>query len=638
MNYRPEIDGLRAIAILLVLFFHANFTLLSGGFIGVDVFFVISGYLITRIILTEVQQGTFSLVRFYERRIRRILPALIFISGICIPFAWIWFLPDDYKSFTNSIKSVATLTSNFHFLGENGYFRKSSALKPLLHTWTLSLEEQYYIIFPLLMLLLKKFSIKTKWIFFLLLGSVSIVFSCITFPHSPLATFYLLPFRGWEFLLGSSCSIFLFKTRKPYQLEWIGLLGLGLIIVPSFIFNETTPFPTFNALYPTVGTALIIIFCDSNTFVGKFLSQKILVGLGIISYSAYLWHQPIFAFYNVLSYQNTKSETYLLLIVLTLVLSFFSWKYIEIPFRNKLSLPRGVSVIFAFLFLGLLYFAGYHSQNSMSGGRKIASSGDTFHDLQVRVGKNSGLDWECREFTHSKKCQRGTHPSVLLWGDSVAMHLAQALETSPTEISFVQMTKAGCAPVQGISIFIKAFGIEKGKKCIEFNENVLQWLETQDSIKTVVISSLFQSLLNYHPLVDLQGNILKKSRNYGLKQFIKTINRIKKMGKTPVIVSPIPQGPFNVGMCLVRHRIDGFSSTKCDFPKNEMKNKVTFKTLKKFKSLTKVVWLDRFICPNGHCDSEREGVFTYMDAIHFSKEGSTLFGKTYDLAGMILER
>ena len=264
MGYRREIDGLRALALLPVIFFHAGFELFSGGFVGVDVFFVISGYLITTIILIELEKGKFSIIHFYERRARRILPALFIVIFVTIPFAWLWLLPTDMKKFSQSLIAVVLFVSNIFFGRESGYFDTEAELKPLLHTWSLAVEEQFYIFFPIFLIF---FWTLNKKLLVFLLGLIFIVsFSLAQYSLNlkSSAAFYLLTTRGWELLIGVFIAFYLFKFKRnnfsKYSSEAAGWFGILLIIYAIFSYSKTTPFPSFYALVPTLGTGLIILF------------------------------------------------------------------------------------------------------------------------------------------------------------------------------------------------------------------------------------------------------------------------------------------------------------------------------------------------------------------------------------------
>ncbi|NMM75741.1 acyltransferase [Acidovorax sp. SRB_24] len=250
MKYRPEVDGLRAIAVLPVIVFHAGFQLFSGGFVGVDVFFVISGYLITSIILAEKKTGTFSLINFYERRARRILPALLTVLVVCLPFTWAWLLPEDMISFSQSLMAVSDYISNILFWRTSGYFETAAELKPLLHTWSLAIEEQYYFLFPIFFVAIWKLG--KNWVFAILatLAFLSLALAQWGSIFNPSAAFYLLPTRGWELLIGALLAIYStgknrFHPNRIFS-EFGSLLGILLLIYAIFKFNNETPFPSFN--------------------------------------------------------------------------------------------------------------------------------------------------------------------------------------------------------------------------------------------------------------------------------------------------------------------------------------------------------------------------------------------------------
>lgn len=339
MEYRREIDGLRALAVIPVIFFHAGFTPFSGGYVGVDVFFVISGYLITSIIVSERQAGTFSLVNFYERRARRILPALFLVMAACIPLAWFWLLPGDMKDFSQSVLAVSAFISNILFWQQSGYFGIASELKPLLHTWSLAVEEQYYVIFPPLLMALWWLGRRWMTAALALIAAASLAAAQFYAVSAPEATFFLLPTRGWELLIGSFVALYLLRADRTDHgaalNQWGSALGIGLIIYSILFFDKNTPFPSFYALMPTVGAAMIILFARPTTFVGTLLSTKLLVGIGLISYSAYLWHQPLFVFARHLSLKAPSNSVFLVLSVLTLFLAYLSWRFVEQPFRRK---------------------------------------------------------------------------------------------------------------------------------------------------------------------------------------------------------------------------------------------------------------------------------------------------------------
>jgi peptidoglycan/LPS O-acetylase OafA/YrhL len=362
MEYRKEIDGLRAIAVIPVILFHAGFQRFSGGFVGVDVFFVISGYLITTIILSEKQKGTFSLINFYERRARRILPALFLVMFVSLPFAYFWLVPSDHLSFSQSLVSVASFSSNILFWLESDYFDAAAEMKPLLHTWSLAVEEQYYLLFPLFLMLVWRY--RKRWIFatVLILGVVSLSLAQWGALNRPVPTFYLLPTRAWELMIGAIAAFYLLYGKSNNEIvednrfvsELLGLLGLALIYISIVFIDKGTPFPSLYALLPTVGVILIILFSSRVTLIGRLLGTRILVGIGLISYSLYLWHQPLFAFARHKNTNEPGQWEYLLLIAMTFLLAYISWRYLERPFRIKSRISR--KPVFIFALVGSVFF------------------------------------------------------------------------------------------------------------------------------------------------------------------------------------------------------------------------------------------------------------------------------------------
>ena len=363
MKYRREIDGLRTVAVLPVILFHAGFEAFQGGFVGVDVFFVISGYLITTIILCDINKKKFSIVTFYERRARRILPALFFVMLCCLPFAWLFLLPSHLKDFSQSLIAVSVFLSNILFWRESGYFGAASELKPLLHTWSLAVEEQYYVLFPLFLMALWKLG--KRWIFGALMAVSALSLAAAQWGayHKPFAAFFLLPTRVWELGIGALIAFYFFyksehanfiKLRKNTS-EILGAVGLFLICYAIFSFDKNTPFPSFYALIPTVGAGLIIIFSTPDTVVGRFLGIKPIVGIGLLSYSAYLWHQPLFVFVRHVSLTEPNTVLLLVLSVTSILLAYPTWRFVENPFRNKTVIRR--RSLFFFAVLGSVAFA-----------------------------------------------------------------------------------------------------------------------------------------------------------------------------------------------------------------------------------------------------------------------------------------
>lgn len=478
MDYRREIDGLRALAVLPVILFHAGFETFSGGFVGVDVFFVISGYLITTIILAELEQGKFSIVNFYERRARRILPALFLVMLACILYAWFWLLPSDIKALSQSLVAVSVFASNILFWRESGYFDTAAELKPLLHTWSLAVEEQYYVFFPLFLMLLWRLG--KRWIFVTLgLAFVaSLTVAQWAAYAKPAAAFYLLPTRVWELLIGAFAAFYFSKANRKdlgkMASEIGGWLGVALIFYAVFAYSKATPFPGFYALVPTLGTVLIILLATQQTTVGKFVGNKAFVGIGLISYSAYLWHQPLFAFARHNGFSHSDAIVFFLLSIASLFLAFLSWRYVESPFRNKSLVGR--KVVFSFAVLGSILFVSLgfygHKKNGDVGQlsaeeRSFLSYFDNeipawkyfikekipqkfridcdFYDVEkYRSGNSTKVPVE----SISKSCySKNSEDSkvVFIWGDSHAQQLYYGLsKVLPKDFEVLQIASSGC--------------------------------------------------------------------------------------------------------------------------------------------------------------------------------------------------
>lgn len=349
MTYRPEIDGLRAVAVVPVIFFHAGFSLFSGGYTGVDIFFVISGYLITTILMRELDQGKFSVVNFYERRVRRLLPAL-FVVLLCSAVAgWQILMPSDFQDFAESVVATILCGSNFLFWQESSYWDTASELKPLLHTWSLAVEEQYYILFPPFLYLFYRWSKKFTFVLVIVGCLLSLAGAEVLSHYRPTMNFFLLPSRAWEMCIGSIAAFLLSYDGLASKLkaktglrEILSGVGIGMILLAMFWYDSFTRNPSLMMLLPTMGTFSLILFCDKETAVGKLLSLKPLVIIGLISYSAYLWHQPIFAYARYVAFPEQSKLLFGILAVAVFPLAYLSWRFIEAPFRNKKLITRKV--------------------------------------------------------------------------------------------------------------------------------------------------------------------------------------------------------------------------------------------------------------------------------------------------------
>ena len=457
MQYRSEIDGLRALAVLPVILFHAGFDWFSGGFVGVDVFFVISGYLITTIIINELAEDNFTIANFYERRARRILPALFFVMLVCLPFALIILPPGGLKMFGQSLMATSSFISNVLFWLQSGYFDTGSELKPLLHTWSLAVEEQYYIFFPLFLLATWKLGIRWILVILSLLFVASLGVAQWGAMNYPNAAFFLLPTRGWELLIGVFLAFYLnkFSYLKSFAVnQALSVTGFMMIGYSIFVFDKTTPFPGFYALLPTVGTGLLILSAVPKTVVHRLLSLSPFVGIGLISYSAYLWHQPILSFTRGISLEETSYSRLMVSCLSSLVLGYISWRWIEKPFRNRKKIARKVVFwcsaigIMFFFGVGFLLTTGVGDSSGDSDERRIVFE-NFFNPKNHVVGKFNSI--KLKDFDSSNK------KKILLIGDSFAQDLTNAIyaskEVSKLDVStFYISAKCGVLMINAMKI------------------------------------------------------------------------------------------------------------------------------------------------------------------------------------------
>lgn len=462
MIYRPEIDGLRALAVLPVIFYHAGFPLFKGGFVGVDVFFVISGYLITTIILESLRSGTFSIMEFYERRSRRILPPLFLVLLTCIPFSWLLMFPMQMEEFSRSLLSVCFFVSNFFFMRETDYFSTSSDEKPLLHTWSLSVEEQYYLIFPMIALLAWRYlRDKLVWIF-LLFAVLSLVGSELGARQRPDHNFFFTFSRAWEILAGSSVAA-LMAERVIRPNNHLSLIGLVMIIYSVFSFDKSTPAPSFYTLVPVAGAALLILF-SSQTAMGNFFSMKALSGLGLISYSLYLWHQPVFAFANIGLGDQKGTAMMIPLIGVTFLLAYFSWRFVERPFRDRARLASRKFFILLISVLTILVAFGWsgkmtagfenlmliykYSEEDRKNYKLVRDATDydvykSMHSEDCRFWVRNTSELDLKKYT---ACSEKFGKPLIVLGDSHAMNLFNIIAKTSEYAYVIGISQGGCRP------------------------------------------------------------------------------------------------------------------------------------------------------------------------------------------------
>jgi peptidoglycan/LPS O-acetylase OafA/YrhL len=632
LRYRREIDGLRAVAVLPVVLFHAGFSAFSGGFVGVDIFFVISGYLITTIILEQQRAGRFSIAGFYERRARRILPALLLVILVSSPFAYVFMLPNQLSDFAASAVTLMLALSNIFFLSQVGYFSPDAELQPLLHTWSLSVEEQYYVAFPWIIVALARFGDRFLFRTIAVLTALSFVFAIWATSVDAERSFFFSLSRFWEIGVGSLCALWGNPKRSTYG-NGLSIIGLMLVAGSVALLDAQVPFPGPYTLFPVVGAALIVVFATEGTLVSRLLSGKLVVGIGLISYSTYLWHQPLFAFAKLSAPMPVSPGQMLVLSVLAVVLGWLSWRFVETPFRRShhpvLATRRAVFGT-SFAMEGLVTAAGV-GVYAKDGLPERSNGTVTFGQIEARLAPNYGLSKDCDgPFGAQVACATGAAPRVLIWGDSFAMHLVQGLLASDPTLSLRQATLSGCAPILGLAQVGSSKSAAWAQECITFNRAVLDWLGKTKGVDLVVLSSPLKEILTFQT-VDEAGTINAPGNRLAVQDgLVKTADAIRATGASVLMVSPTPQSGENIGQCLVRATFFGGGAHSCDFTLNDAT--VQHDVLRAVEATLPVYWLDRDICSNGQCHPWQEGHFIYSDFGHLTQDGSAFLGETRNWA------
>jgi len=634
--YRAELDGLRAIAVIPVVFFHAGLSLFSGGFIGVDVFFVISGYLITTILIEDLELKQLSIIDFYERRARRILPALIFVMLVCIPFACYYMIPSQMKDFSFSLIAVSLFGANIFFWDQTGYFFElASNHSPLLHTWSLAIEEQFYLFFPLFLLLIYPFGKQKVFWTMVIIAMLSFLLSEYGWRNHASANFYFLPTRAWELLFGSIAALIIHKHGVKKN-NFLSIIGLIMIVFSIFYYDEKTPFPSVYTLVPVIGTFLLILFASKDTFVAKLLSKNIFVGIGLISYSAYLWHQPLFTFARLSSNEVRPDYVFIVLSFTSFLLAFITWSCIEKPFRNKNFLKQSTVLKISFFSILLMSFLGVLGYKT-NGFESYISN---YSDVAIFKSIKRSAEQNCTDsLSHciSKASSQNTK-NVLLLGDSNAYHFSKALKevADKFDYSYIQLTKGGCMPLS--KIYLIGYN---NFECIEFNKNIEnELLKSKNNIDLIVVSAawllyfrgtrFFEELTKERSIPPISKIKISKngfhempfeerSREFEI-YFDNAFKVLYGAAKNVVVVGPMPPAVVNFGGKETYKnpkviRSEDYLDQSSEF--EHLLNKQTAKHSFQYINLR-----DK-LCGPEYCNITNKGLFLYGDETHLSDYGQS---------------
>ena len=609
-GYRADIDGLRSIAILPVLLFHAGVPGFAGGYVGVDVFFVISGYLITGIIAREIDEGRFSIIGFYERRARRIMPALmVMIAAAVAASAWLY-LPTDFRDVPGSAIAATLFLSNAWFFTHTGYFAGGAETMPLLHTWSLAVEEQYYIVFPLLLMGIARFAPRLRLPVIAACAIISFALAWFTQARGDGIAFYLSPPRAWELLAGSLLALGAVPVGRIRALReviaWAGIAAIGYAV---FTFTKTTIFPGVTALFPVIGAAAVIHSAPGTT-AARVLSFPLLVGTGLISYSLYLWHWPVIVFVQYATDARLTGWTSVAVIAGSIALATLSWRFIEQPFRDRRQVDRktifritGAAMAAACLICGLLATTrGWPARFPVDVARMDAAHEafsplrKTCHDTDPARGK--------------MPCTLGNPaaPDAVMWGDSHGVELAYAIARLPSRQGhgLVEHTRSSCPPIVGIEM-------ASNPRCKPNNDEVMTAIRADKRLKTVYMICFWAE----------HGR--EGSRFWS--QLDATIAALVADGRRVIIFAAVPPNGIDVPRYLARLARDGRLDQAPGMPRAAVaKATVKLRAILdrwRTRGVTVIDPADA-LCGPERCSIIRDGKVLYFDSHHLSVDGATL--------------
>ena len=647
MTYRPDIDGLRAVAIVPVVLYHAGFVLFGGGFVGVDVFFVISGYLIASFILTEIQSGEFSLGNFYLRRIRRIFPALFTMMAISAVIGALLLTPHAFRRLGESVTATALFSSNFLFWLQSGYFAAQLQDRPLLHTWSLGVEEQFYLAFPIfLMLLFRLFPSRLSGAV-LTLCVLSFGVNILTVGEHPNFAFFLAPARMWELFIGVLLAVGAVAPPRSHRgSEAAGLAGALLIGCAIFWFSQSTVFPGFAALVPTLGAGLIIwAGMGGKGRVTRLLSRPGAVLVGKISYSLYLWHFPLLAFAAYASTGPLSLSMRLAIVALSVILAFASWMYIEQPVRQGRGLFGQSQTIFGAAAAAIALFGGFGVIDHFTGGfpgrineaarQIVAAEQDINPDRTACLQLGDESDIAKRPL-----CEfgvRGAPIEFALWGDSHAETLRAAFDAAAGRArragTFFGHT--GCIPELGID--------RQNNGCDRINAAIAAHLAALTSVHTVILAGrwgLWAEGATYkteggRPVSLISSSGGPVANHVGFAAGLEAaIGKLISAGKQVWLVGPIPEIGYDVPRMLYLDFL-GISPQVEIRPTAEEFNQRQKFVFTVFARLTKeyavqTVWPHRFLCDANFCEVARAGHPLYIDDQHLARSAAQSMSAIFD--------
>jgi peptidoglycan/LPS O-acetylase OafA/YrhL len=621
----------------------------SGGYVGVDIFFVISGFLITTIIVREIGENKFSITTFYERRFRRILPAVITMVSVSLLAAYFLLDIKEYENLARSSITNNLFVSNIYFHTITWYFDRPAELKPLLHTWSLSVEEQYYVFFPLLLLVIAKLGRKKYLHFLIPILFLSLGASVLGMSMDKSAVFYLLPTRAWELLIGSLLAIVtLPRIQNITVLNVISALGFSMMVYSIIAFTRETPFPSGYAAIPVFGAALVIYTGSSGTtLVNQFLAIRPIVFVGLISYSLYLWHWPLIVYTKSFKVVDLTTAEQFLLLAVIFILSVLSWRFVETPFRKKRFLPDKRSIFTgSFVATAVLLLAGLSVlyTNGYPGRYSFNQSADELAGDPEWIHWHACEDIEMQLAEHNDLCRIGRKDGkagFISWGDSHARALASAVNASAVRngASGVVASHTACPPFQGVE--------RPGQlDCRKFNQTILEYLSQHPEISTVMLAARWalsakgsrykHEMGGPVKLIDISSQSEEPSSNpelfdVGLQRIILSLQR---MGKSVVLVKPVPEIGYDVPSASHSARITGRDANLMVAPSMTeyiSRNEEVLVVFSRLERDLSVATVDpaAFLCDD-ICVVLDDGIALYRDDNHLSTFGSKYVSVAFD--------
>ncbi|MDF1750123.1 MAG: acyltransferase family protein [Alphaproteobacteria bacterium] len=620
MEYRRDIDGLRALAVLTVIGFHLKFQGFGGGFIGVDVFFVISGFLITQVIRNEAINGQFSLMKFYERRARRLLPALFVVMAATVILSALVLLPIQYVSFSRSLIAASLFFSSFHFRAENGYFDLTSEQKPLLHTWSLSVEEIYYVFFPLLLIWIYRNPTRIRLNVLTLLGAISFIGATLALIRNPesKAAFFLPPGRAWEFLLGTAVAMVpLTVFHRRGIAEGAAILGVGLIVGAAIGYSEATVFPGPAALLPCLGTALIIAAGQQcSTLVTRLFSLPPIVWIGRASYSLYLWHWPLIVVSVQYLGEPLTLKWKVLIVVVSAFLSTLTLIWIETPFRGKNGILSR-KWIFRIALLGIALFVAIGLHGILSNGWQGRFAPSVLSIVNGSQDKDPRQQECLKSDLQAHGCLYGVQtepPTVALWGDSHAAVYAQTLGDQATQAgtSAIVYTMPSCPPIAGWVIPNQPWR----DACLAFQDKAFREITESKTIKSVI----FGARLSGYPYSDSTSDFSDIFR--------KTLKKIQDSEKHVAVLLSVPEFGANVPQTLFKIYKDSGIPNELTQDRAIFDQRIQQENLLLRSLPSNVIFIEpsKILCDATRCYFYRDGKVLYHDEHHLSLTGAAEVG------------